>query len=81
MVTIPPKTILSALNDPDVMFAQDVMEDPDVAPELAAPDGKAPILRIFRRGEGPFGTPHIVTRRTEAYIVGWDEVEPWPDEA
>lgn len=80
MVAHLPKTILSALNDPDVMFAEDVMEDPDVAPELAGPD-KAPVLHIFRRGEGTLGTPDIVTRRTEAYIVGWDDIEPWPDEA
>lgn len=81
MVANPPRTILSALADPDVMFSQDVMEDPDVAPELAEPNGKAPVLRIYRRGEGPFGKPDIVTRRTEAYIVGWDDIEPWPDES
>ncbi|MGC4108144.1 MAG: hypothetical protein QM753_17610 [Thermomicrobiales bacterium] len=76
-----PTSLLSGLADPGVMFSQDVMEDPDVAPELAHPDNKTPILRIYRRGEGPLGEPDIVTRRTEAYIIGWDDVEPWPDEA
>lgn len=73
-------SLLAHLADPGVMFAEDVMEDTHAAPALTE-RGRVPILRIFRRGEGTLGVPDIVTRRTEAYIVGWDEDTTEPDEA
>jgi len=62
------------LNDPTVMFIQDIVEMVEPIPELERKD-KSPILEIFLRGTTK-GTPDIVTERTEAYIRGWDDVEP-----
>ena len=69
------------LNDPDVMFTEDVVADPTVAPQLFD-EARVPKLRVYARGEGP-GNPDIVTARTEAYILSWERRNPsvWMDDA
>jgi hypothetical protein len=67
----PPAT---SLNDPDIMFTEDIIADPSVAPQIFG-DSRTPKLRIYTRGEGP-GNPDIVTQRTEAYILSWEETDP-----
>ncbi len=69
--TIPPAT---SLNDPDIMFTEDIIADPSVAPQIFD-DRRTPKLRIYARGQGP-GNPDIVTERTEAYILSWEEPDP-----
>lgn len=69
--TIPPAT---SLNDPDIMFTEDIIADPSVAPQIFD-DPRTPKLRIYAHGKGP-GNPDIVTERTEAYILSWEETDP-----
>lgn len=69
--TIPPAT---SLNDPDIMFTEDIMADPGVAPQIFD-DARTSNLRIYAHGQGP-GNPDIVTARTEAYILSWEEPDP-----
>ena len=73
MVTVPlaPPTVL---DDPNVMFTQDLIADEPVIPALEDPH-RVPRLKIYARGTTS-GTPDIVTARTEAYIVGWSERDP-----
>lgn len=69
MVAIPvPKT---SMNNPVVLFNEDIMADPNIAPELNDPF-RSPVLKLFLRGT-THGKPDIVTERTEAYITGWRE--------
>jgi len=56
------------------MFTEDIMADPSVAPQIFD-DPRTPKLRIYAREEGP-GNPDIVTERTEAYILFWEETDP-----
>ncbi|MBA3378835.1 MAG: hypothetical protein H0T93_08120 [Chloroflexia bacterium] len=69
--TIPPAT---SLNDPNLMFTEDILADPSVAPQIFE-SSRTPNLRIYARGQGP-GNPDIVTERTEAYILSWEETDP-----
>ncbi|MBA3378831.1 MAG: hypothetical protein H0T93_08100 [Chloroflexia bacterium] len=71
VVTIPPTT---SLNDPDVMFTEDILAEPGTAPQLFD-NPLTPTLRVYARGQGP-GNPDIVTERTEAYILSWDNPDP-----
>ena len=64
----------TSLNDPDVMFTEDILADPSAAPQLFD-NPLVPKLRIYTRGEGP-GNPDIVTERTEAYILSWEKRDP-----
>lgn len=66
--------IKTSLNNPNVMFTQDILADPSVAPQLFE-EHRSPTIRIYARGEGP-GNPDIVTPRTEAYIITWEEKDP-----
>lgn len=69
--TSPTKTLL---NDPDLMFTEDIRAEPEIAPQLWE-NRRIPKLRIYARGQGP-GNPDIVTPRTEAYILSWSEPDP-----
>ena len=62
------------MNDPDVMFTEDLVADPAVAPQLFNAT-QAPRIRVYVRGEGP-GSPDILTERTEAYILSWEPKDP-----
>ncbi len=57
----------TSFNKPDIMFTEDIIADPSVAPQIFD-DARTPNLRIYARGQGP-GNPDIVTERTEAYIL------------
>ncbi len=59
------------LNDPAVLFTEDIMDDPEAAPQLSDPE-RVPVLEIHLRGTTQ-GAPDIVTLRTEAHITGWRE--------
>ncbi len=61
--------------DPDIMFAQDLMVDPDVAPQLSDPYRIASI-KAYAKGTFPDRQPDIVTRRTDVYILGWEDKDP-----
>jgi len=65
-----PRTML---NNPDVLFTDDIIRMGDAEIPALEHEDKVPQLKIFLRGEtGLEGrTPDIVTERTEAYIVGW----------
>lgn len=63
-----------SLNDPNLMFTEDLMADPGVAPQIFG-DPRTPKLRIYARGEGP-GNPDIMMERTEAHILSWEEPDP-----
>ena len=69
--TTPPA---SSLNDPDIMFTEDIIADPGVAPKIFK-DVRTPKLRIYARGAG-LGNPDNVTERTEAYVLSWEEPNP-----
>ena len=58
--------------DPDIMFAQDLMAEPGVAPQLSDPLRIASI-KAYAKGTFPDRMPDIVTRRTDVYIVGWED--------
>jgi hypothetical protein len=57
--------------DPFSLFTEDIIQVAGSIPALEQPD-KAPVLKVYARGEGP-GNPDIVTLRTEAYIIDWAE--------
>lgn len=67
--------IRSALTDPDIMFSQDLMADPSLAPQLSDPHRVASI-KAYAKGTFPDRTPDISTPRTDVYIVGWREKDP-----
>ncbi len=66
--------IPTTLNDPDVMFTEDIIADDTPIPAMEDPH-RVPVLRVYARGKGN-SIPDIVTRRTEAYIISWREKLP-----
>lgn len=68
-------TIRSALTDPDLMFSQDLMADPSLAPQLSDPDRIATI-EAYAKGTFPDRPPDISTPRTDVYIVAWEAKDP-----
>lgn len=61
----------NTLLDPDIMFAQDLMADPDIAPQLRDPLRIASI-KAYAKGAFPDRPPDIATQRTDVYILGWE---------
>ena len=74
MATTSAPTIKRSQNDPDLMFTEDILADPSVAPQLFD-NSRVPNLRVYGKGEGP-GNPDIVTARTDVYILGWEDKDP-----
>ena len=62
----------SVLLDPDIMFSQDLMADPELAPQLNDPHRIASI-KVYAKGTYPDRKPDISTPRTDVYIVGWED--------
>ena len=65
----------TVLLDPDIMFSQDLMADPTLAPQLTATDRIASI-KAYAKGTFPDRPPDISTPRTDVYILGWENVDP-----
>ncbi|MGI8406468.1 MAG: hypothetical protein ACR2OE_17185 [Thermomicrobiales bacterium] len=61
----------NTLLDPDIMFAQDLMADSDIAPQLRDPLRIASI-KAYAKGAFPDRPPDIATQRTDVYILGWE---------
>lgn len=78
-------TIMSVLLDPDIMFIQDIIAEPELAPQLSEPD-RVPSIKVYAKGTFPDRKPDISTPRTDVYIVGWEDKDPndpfykdWPE--
>ena len=67
--------IKTALTDPDIMFGQDVIADPKIAPQLQDRT-RTPFIKAYPKGTFPDRKPDISTPRTDAYITGWQEKSP-----
>jgi hypothetical protein len=65
----------TVLLDPDIMFSQDLMADPSLAPQLTDPHRIATI-EVYARGSFPDREPEIRTPRTDVYITGWEDKDP-----
>ena len=63
------------LLDPDIMFSQDLMADPTLAPQLTEPDRIARI-KVYAKGTFTDRKPDISTPRTDVYILGWEDKDP-----
>ena len=61
--------------DPDIMFSQDLMANPALAPQLADPLRVASI-KVYAKGTYSERPPDISTPRTDVYIVGWRDKDP-----
>lgn len=62
----------TVLLDPDIMFSQDLMADPSLAPQLTDPNRIATI-EVYASGTFPDRKPDIVTPRTDVYITSWED--------
>jgi hypothetical protein len=60
----------SVLQNPHNMFVEDVIADPDLAPQLSDPH-RTPAIEIFFKGTFPDRVPDISTPRTDVYITHW----------
>jgi len=52
-------TIKTAMLDPDIMFGQDVIADPEIAPQLQ--DRERTPIKAYRKGTFPHRKPDIST--------------------
>ncbi len=68
-------TYKTRLLNPRLMFSQDLMANPDLAPQLSEPH-RVPVIEIFAKGAFPDRKPDICTPRTDVYIVGWEAKDP-----
>ena len=68
-------TFKTVLLDPDIMFCQDLMADPSLAPQLTNRDRIASI-KVYAKGAFPDRKPDISTPRTDVYITGWEDKDP-----
>ena len=72
----------NALLDPDIMFTEDLIANPGLAPQLSDPH-RVPNIKVYAKGTFPDRPPDISTPRTDVYIVGWEDKDPndpfWKD--
>lgn len=61
--------------DPDYMFIQDIIADPELAPQLSDPH-RTPAIEVYAKGTFPDRPPDISTPRTDVYITGWEGKDP-----
>ena len=54
----------SKREDPDHLFVQDIIANPDLAPQLSEPD-RVPIIKAYIKGAFPDREPDISTPRTD----------------
>jgi hypothetical protein len=77
-----PSTSEFALLDPDIMFSEDIIANPGIAPQLSDPH-RVPSIKVYAKGTFPDRPPDISTPRTDVYIVGWEDKDPndpfWQD--
>lgn len=57
------------------MFVEDIIADPDLAPQLSDPD-RIPSIKAYAKGTFPDRPPDISTPRTDVYILGWEDKDP-----
>lgn len=63
-----------ALDDPDIMFVEDIIADPSLGPQLSDPE-RIPHIEAYYKGTFPDRTPDFTTPRTDVYITGWTSRE------
>jgi len=68
-------TFKTRLLDPDIMFAEDIIADPELAPQLSEPH-RIPAIKVYAKGTFPDRPPDISTPRTDVYILGWEDNDP-----
>ena len=68
-------TIRSVLLDPDFLFVQDIIADPDLTPQLSDPN-RTPAIKVYAKGTFPDRPPDISTPRTDVYITHWEDKDP-----
>ncbi len=61
--------------DPYCLFVQDIIADPDLAPQLSDPL-RTPAIEVFAKGAFPDRKPNISTPRTDVYITHWEDKDP-----
>jgi len=57
------------------MFAEDIIADPELAPQLSEPH-REPIIKAYAKGTFPDRKPDISTPRTDVRIVAWEDKDP-----
>lgn len=65
-------TFKTVFLDPDIMFSQDLMANPGLAPQLSKPD-RVPVIEVYAKGTFPDRKPDISTPRTDDYIVACED--------
>jgi len=61
----------SLLLDPMIMFYQDLVRDDRDFPSMRDPE-RIPVFEFYPKDHHDNRVPDIETRRTKAYIVGWE---------
>jgi len=61
----------SSLEDPMVMFLHDLIDDERDFPLMSDPE-RIPVFECHSKDYEDGRVPDIETRRTKAYIVGWE---------
>lgn len=58
--------------DPHTMFVEDIIANPELAPQLSDPQ-RTPAIKAYAKGTFPDRKPDISTPRTDVYIVAWED--------
>ncbi len=61
--------------DPYHQFVQDIVADPNLAPQLSDPL-RIPAIEVYAKGTFPDRPPDISTPRTDVYITYWEDKDP-----
>jgi len=72
---MPEEPIKANLRDSHHLFIQDIIADPDLAPQLSNPH-RTPAIKVYAKGTFPDRPPDFTTRRTDVYILGWEVKDP-----